>query len=292
MLPLVMLAATIISALILVAIAASTLMMVNAKLRSTSENFGLQAAVQLNQGDRIGEMNLMVERARESVFTARKSYDELSKAAPHMEPLARLLLEDARTGAKQVDEERELLSAMIGKELEVSLADQVKSVKAKGPINLMFFKLDQTEDLIVEVGSIRDMPSNATAPIAIKELNEADRDEGYLFDKTRYYRPDINVKLPAPDNDLKFLFASLSPRIKDTVAEPRLITPDDFEGKTVIVEPGRLLRPRLRNLPSAVRLVTKTSVFAPLNLHEDMAVTTISSSAGSDKTDDAAPTER
>lgn len=282
-LPLLMLAATIISALTLVALAVCSLLLVESKLRSTTENYGLQAGVQLNQGDRIGEMNLMVERSREAVFTARQTYNDIAGGAPHVEPLARLLLEDARIGAVKVDEERQLLAAMLGKELEVSLTSQVKKAKDAGSINLMFFILRPTEDLTVEVGSVRDIPSNATAPVALPELKEFDQDEGYLFSKTDYYSPDINVKLPAPDNDLKFLFASLAPKIKDTIAEARLITPDDFDGKETLIAPGKLVRPKLKSLPSAVRLVTKTGVDAPMNLHENLAITSISTSAGSDK---------
>lgn len=282
-LPLIMLVATIIAALTLVAIGTSMLMLSNSKLSSTTENIGLQAGVQLNKNDRIGEMNTMVERSREAVFTARKAYEDISRQAPHVEPLARMLLDDARYGATKVEEERQLLSGVLGKELEVSIAARVKETKERGPINLMLFTLKPTEDTIIEVGSLRDMPSNATAPSALEHLKDFDRDAGYLYQKTSYYRSEINVRLPEPDNDLNFVFASLHPRIKDTIAPARLITPDDFEGKTVLVAPGRLIRPRLHNLPTAIRLVTKTSVLAPLNLHEDMAITSIVSSAGSEK---------
>lgn len=282
-LPLIMLVATIIAALTLVAIGTSMLMLSNSKLNSTTENIGLQAGVQLNKNDRIGEMNTMVERSREAVFTARKAYEDISRQAPHVEPLARMLLDDARYGATKVEEERQLLSGVLGKELEVSIAARVKETKERGPINLMLFTLKPTEDTIIEVGSLRDMPSNATAPSALEHLKDFDRDAGYLYQKTSYYRSEINVRLPEPDNDLNFVFASLHPRIKDTIAPARLITPDDFEGKTVLVAPGRLIRPRLHNLPTAIRLVTKTSVLAPLNLHEDMAITSIVSSAGSEK---------
>lgn len=284
-LPLIMLVATIIAALTLVAIGTSMLMLSNSKLNSTTENIGLQAGVQLNKNDRIGEMNTMIERSRESVFTARKAYEDVSRQAPHVEPLARMLLDDARYGATKVEEERQLLSGMLGKELEVSITARVKETKDRGPINLMLFTLTPTEDTIIEVGSLRDMPSNATAPVALENLKDFDQDAGYLYQKTNYYRPEINVRLPAPDNDLNFVFAPLHPRIKDTIAPARLITPDDFEGKTVLVAPGRLIRPRLHNLPTAIRLVTKTSVRAPLNLHEDMAITSIVSSAGSETED-------
>jgi len=278
-----MLAATIISALTLVALAACALLLVEQKLRSTSENFALQSGVQLNQGDRIGEMNLMVERSRELVFTGRQTYNEISKSAPHVEPLARLLLDDARSGAVKVDDERQFLSGTLGKELEIALSTQLKKAKDRGPINLMFFRLNQTDDLVVEVGSVRDIPSNATAPVGLPQLKEHDLDESYLFDKTNYYRPDTNVRLPAPDDDLKFLFASLAPRVKDTIADARLITPDDFDGQVILIAPGKTVRPKLKNLPSALRLVTKTGVDAPMQLHEDMQITTISTSAGSDK---------
>ncbi len=282
-LPLLMLAAVVIAVLSLVAIAVCALYMVESKLRSTAENYVLQAGIQFNKDDRIGETNLMVERSREAVYTARKTLNSIESGAPHVAPLARLLLDDARVGSKLIDEERRQLSGILGKELEVSLTNQIKKDAQAGPVNLMFFQLQPKEDILVEVGYVRDIPSNAMAPIALNGLRIHDRESGYLYQNTDYYQPDLNTRLPAPDDDLTFRFASLAPRIKNTVADARLITPDDFTGQVILIAPGKLVRPVLKNLPSAVRLVSRTGVDAPLKMHEDLAITTISSSAGSDK---------
>ncbi len=282
-LPLLMLAAVLIAILSLVAIGVCSLFMIESKLRATADNYGLQAGIQFNRDDRIGETNLMVERSREAVYTARKTLKDIQSGAPHVAPLASLLMDDARVGAKLVDDERQRLSGVLGKELELLLTTQVKQERQAGPVNLMFFRLQPKEDITVEVGSVKDMPSNAMAPKALQELKDHDEDRGYFFENTDYYQPNIYVKLPAPDDDLTFRFASLAPRIKDTIADARLITADDFEGDMVLIAPGKLVRPVLKNLPSAVRLVTQTGVEAPLNLHEDLSTQTISTSAGSDK---------
>lgn len=282
-LPLIMLAAVIIAVLSLVAIAVCALYMVESKLRSTAENYVLQSGIQLNKDDRIGETNLMVERSREAVFTARKTLNDIESGAPHVAPLARLLLEDARAGSKQIDDERRLLSGILGKELEANLTAQIKREAQAGPVNLMFFQLQPKEDITVEVGAVKDTPSNATAPIALPALKNHDRESGYFYQGTDYYQPDLNTRLPEPDEDLTFRFASLAPQIKDTVANARLLTPDDFDPQTVIIAPGKLVRPTLKNLPSAVRLISRTGVDAPLKMHQDLEITTLSSSAGSDK---------
>ncbi|MDZ4838072.1 MAG: hypothetical protein SGJ27_30180 [Candidatus Melainabacteria bacterium] len=282
-LPLLMLVAVIIAVLVLAAIAVCALHLVESKLRSTAENYVLQAGIQLNKDDRIGEINLMVERSREAVYTARKTLVDIESGAPHVGSLARLLLEDARVGAKQVDEERRRLSGVLGKEVEIALTSQVKKDCQAGTLNLMFFQLNQREDISVEVGSVRDMPSNAMAPVGLPQLKRHDHQEGYFFQSTDYYQPDINTKLPVPDDDLTFRFASLAPRIKNTVADARLLTTDDFDGQVILIAPGKLVRPTLRNLPSAVKLVTRTGVNAPMQLHQDLEITTISTSAGSDK---------
>lgn len=280
-LPLMMLAAVLIAVLSLVLIGVCVLYLVESKLRSTAESYVLQAGVQLNKGDRIGETNLMVERSREVVYTARQTFNEIESGAPHVAPLALLLLEDARVGAKLVDEERRLLSGILGKELEVFLTNAVKADAQAEPVNMMFFQIKPKEDIVVEVGCVKDIPSNAMAPLALSALEKHDRDSGYFFEHTDYYRPDLNSRLPAPDEDLTFRFASLAPKIKDTIADARLITPDDFDGQVVMIAPGKLVRPTLKNLPSALRFVSRTGVYAPLNLHEDLAITTISTSAGS-----------
>ncbi|MBX9667552.1 MAG: hypothetical protein K2X93_08040, partial [Candidatus Obscuribacterales bacterium] len=171
-LPLIMLAAVVLIVVTMIGVSVCALLLIESKLRSTGENLCLQSGVQLNRNDRITEMNIMVERAREAVFTGRQTYDKIEETAPHVAPLAQLLLDDARDGARLVEEERALLSGSLGKEIEVSMSSEMDKLRKAGPAKLMLFQLDQSDQLTVDVGYVKDVPSNATAAIAVPELKE------------------------------------------------------------------------------------------------------------------------
>ncbi|MBX9668528.1 MAG: hypothetical protein K2X93_12965, partial [Candidatus Obscuribacterales bacterium] len=106
---------------------------------------------------------------------------------------------------------------------------------------------------------------------------------GFLYGKTDYFKPGVNATLPAPDNDLAFKFASLAPKIKDTISEPRLINSEDFTRVNTLIAPGQLKRPTLEELPTAVRVTTRTGISAPLDLKQDMSTAVVSTSTGATK---------
>lgn len=282
-LPLIMLAGVVLILVTIVAVSVCALLLIESKLRSTGENLCLQSGVQLNRNDRITEMNLMVERSREAVYTGRQTYDKIEETAPHVAPLAQLLLDDARDGARLVEEERSMLSGSLGKEIEVSMSSEMDKLRKAAPAKLMLFELNQSDQVTVDVGYVKDVPSNASVAIAVPELKEHDQQSGFLYGKTDYFRHGVNATLPAPDNDLTFKFASLAPKIKDTIAEPRLINSEDFTKVNTLIAPGQLKRPTLGELTTAIRVTTQTGISAPLALEQDMSTSVVSTSTGATK---------
>lgn len=282
-LPLIMLAGVILIVVTVVAVSVCALLLIESKLRSTGESLCLQSGVQLNQNDRITEMNLMVERSREAVFTGRTTLEKIEHDAPHVAPLALLLLDDARDGAKLVEEERAFLSGTLGKEIEVAMSSEMDKLRKAGPTKLMLFQLNQSDQVTVDVGYVKDVPCNATTAVAVPELKEHDQQSGFLYGKTDYFKPGISAALPGPDSDLIFKFASLAPKIKDTIAEARLINSEDFTKVNTLIAPGQLKRPTLQEMPTAVRVTTRTGIQAPLDLEQDMSTSVTSTSMGATK---------
>lgn len=278
-LPLLMTICVIIFIVVMIAIAMNTLHLVDGKLRSSAEKVALELAINLNDGDRIGEMNSMTEYSRELVFTSRDAHNRISYGYAHIEPLARVLLDEAREGARQVETERNNLASVICKD---SLAlKKMKENNIMEPVNVLFFKVNPEGISTLEVGSCKFVPSNAVLPVGIPELRSHDRERRFTFESSDYYRADIDVFLPDPDGDLKFRFSSLAPMVKKTVSQPRLVSPGDFEPLATLSDEFIRRRSVLRYMPSAVRMVTKTNVKAPMDLGENMAETITVTTSGS-----------
>lgn len=280
-LPLLMAVAIIIAIVLLIALGVCGLMVAQGKLHATGEAVGMDTALALNKDDRIGEMNFMVEHSRELVYTSRQSYDAINESYKHVEPLARQLTDESRQGAVMVENERQFLGKQILKEVYSIIDANAEATKKHAEFNLMFFRLNQAGINTLELGTVKDVPCNATCPVAIDELKDFDQQKGLLYGKTNYYKDNIDAPLPAPDHDLRFRFASCAPRVKDTVSSARLINSDDFKLLEVIKEPDRRNRPVLKTLPTAIRMVTKTNIDAPLSMNEDLYLTVTGSAAGS-----------
>lgn len=278
-LPLLMTICVIIFIVVMIAIAMNTLHLVDGKLRSSAEKVALELAINLNDGDRIGEMNSMTEYSRELVYTSRDAHNRITYGYAHIEPLARMLLDEAREGARQVETERANLASVICKD---SLAlKKMKETTIMEPVNVLFFKVNPEGISTLEVGACKYVPSNAVLPIGIPELRSYDREKRFTFESSDYYRADIDVFLPDPDGDLKFRFSSLAPMVKKTISQPRLVSPGDFEPLATLSDEFIRKRSVLKYMPSAVRMVTKTNVKAPMELGENMAETITVTTSGS-----------
>lgn len=278
-LPLLMAICVIIFVVVMIAIAMNTLHLVDGKLRSSAEKVALELAVNLNDGDRIGEMNSMTEYSRELVYSSREAHNRITFGYAHIEPLARVLLDEAREGARQVEAERNNLSTVICK--DALALKKMKENNIMEPVNILFFNVKPEGISTLEVGSCRFVPSNAVLPIGLPELRAIDRDKKYTFEGSDYYKADMEIYLPDPDGDLKFRFSSLAPMVKKTVSQPRLISPNDFEPLATLSDEFIRKRSVLKYMPTAVRMVTKTNVKAPMELGETMAETITVTTSGS-----------
>lgn len=278
-LPLLLAICVIIFIVVMIAISMNTLHLVDGKLRSSAEKVALELAINLNDGDRIGEMNSMTEYARELVYTSRDAHNRIAYGYAHIEPLARMLLDEAREGACQVEGERNNLSSVICN--DALALKRMKENNIMEPVNILFFNVKPEGISTLEVGACKFVPSNAVLPIGIPDLRAFDRERKFTFESSDYYKPDIDVYLPDPDGDLKFRFSSLAPMVKKTVSQPRLVSPNDFEPLATLTDEFTRKRSVLKYMPSAVRMVTKTNVRAPMDLGENMSETITVTTSGS-----------
>ncbi len=267
---------------VLIALAFNSLYHVEANVRTVAEKLGLEMAIKLNHGDRVGEMNSMTAASRELVYSARQTYYTISSGQDHLEPLARLLLMEARQGAQMVEGEQAYLGESMCKELVKFRNIRTSAMKNQKLRQLPCFDLTQKGVNKLEIGYIKDVPSNAQCPRALDDLKAFDEERGYLFPKTDYYKANITAPLPNEDADLTFRFASLPPMVEDTAAPARLVQPGDFVPLLTINDEASHRRTKLPSLPSAIKLVTETEIKGQ-KFSEPIASTIAATSAGSQK---------
>ena len=275
------------AAVILILLFVPSLLLVHNNMNSVADKVGLEAAIMLNKGNRIGEMNDMTAHSRELVFTWRQTYDTVSHGYNHLQPLASLLMEESRKGARLVEDERKFLSAQLADELRGALGQESKKAEQAGATNLVFFELKKNGIDRIELGYVSDIPSNAVSSSGVPELKQFDKNQSLLLAGTDYFRGNISAPLPSPDQDLKFEFSSLPPMIKQTVSQARLISSNDFVKQFEIGIKESSHGSKKHDvqtfcLPSAVRVVSSVSA-GPKKLNQNISLSSIATTAGSQR---------
>ena len=80
------------------------------RLQASANEMALAAARKLNDKDRIGQMNNMIARNRQLVFSGRQQFDECKEKYPGLASLAEELLDESRDSAKTLEAQRKQLS--------------------------------------------------------------------------------------------------------------------------------------------------------------------------------------
>ncbi|MBI4533032.1 MAG: hypothetical protein HY711_03715 [Candidatus Melainabacteria bacterium] len=224
------------------------------KAHSQSDQLALQVAHALNDQDEMGEMNNLVARCRELVFNSRKTHDAAHMYYQHLEPLANQLLEESRASACYVELERQRLVRHSLTNLygivELSDSDRV----LQSGLKLPWLATKPARPVGLAVGYIDGVESNVEVSEGNPELNSTDLARHYIDRASKLYMGNINVKLPAPDNDLHFKLSSLPAPVKETVSPPRLTSPNVFVETARLMKDGLTLGASCDQLPSAVKV--------------------------------------
>lgn len=200
------------------------------KGRQSADELALTLAQVLNRDDRQGQMNNLVERSRELVFSSRKAYDDcVSEEFHNMEPLMRDLLEESRAGAQTVEKTRESLSELTVAELRSTQKDFNDRLLQAHSVNLSWMNTSRPVVKQLEVGSIDKVNSNVLAPPGFAELKAMDEKSGICDSQTGIYLGNINAKLPGADGDLDFKLSSLAAPVGTTVSSARLTDANVFK---------------------------------------------------------------
>lgn len=245
---------------LIVGLIVSVLFYSQKRVQNQSDRLALVMAEKLNEYDRIGEINNMVERARELVFTSRQTHSDVNERFEHIEPLAKQLLEEARQGAIRIEQERKAISDAGFAELKDEVKQANKSLAQQAQVNVPWLRTYPATVFNLEAGYIQDVDSNALQPEGLPALLGHDTERRYINGLSKLYRANINAKLPSPDNDLNFKFASLPAPVKGTVAPARLVLHPAFHYTMRVVDKENLVGGSTDQIPSAVKLDLVSSV--------------------------------
>lgn len=276
------------------------------KGRQSADEMALTLAQVLNRDDRQGQMNNLVERSRELVYSSRTAYDEcVSNEFHNMEPLMRDLLQESRTGAQAVEKTREQLSEVVVADLQRAKKDFDEKLKQANSFNLSWIKTSVPVVKQLEVGSIEKVNSNVVASPGFPELKAIDAKNGICDPKTGIYSGNVNAKLPGADGDLDFKLSSLAAPVGTSISAARLTDGSVFKQSKILpltesggggspsdsgspgantqqsVEEKRKAQ-RVDQIPSAVRVKLSVSVAAGNNspLKDNIGVTTSATAGG------------
>ncbi len=291
--------------LVLVAgVALSLVLFTQQKGRQRADELALTLAQVLNRDDRQGQMNNLVERSRELVFSSRKAYDDcVSEEFYNMEPLMRDLLDESRTGAQYVEKTRQFLSDQTVVDLTNVQQDFNDRLKQSSTLNLSWMKTAAPTLLQLELGSIDKVNCNVAAPVGFAELKSMDEKNGICDPKSGIYTGNINAKLPGADADLDFKLSSLAAPVGTTISAARLTDGKVFKQAKVLPVEGagsgansgagnadeeKKKAKKIDQIPSAVRVKLAVGVSAGgrNQLQDQLAVTSSATTGGAEPAPD------
>lgn len=280
MLAMVSLVALVIAAVLGIGIVVSMMMMSQKRTQGQLETLSLSMSTAINKDDWVGQMNNMTEFSRELVFTSRAALNETLAHHSRLKPLAMQLMEEAKQSAAMVESERKELTILILKDLQ-KMTDSADETESKKPgMQLPGVKAEPIQITKVDAGYIDGVMSNLTSSDGLPDLREFDLQEKYITPKSFVYLPNINAKLPAPDDDINFQICSLAASTKRTIAPARLTSNTVFRKlMTVGPESGNDFS-KCKQLPSAIQIVSTTKLKTGEQLQGPMGVSISAASPG------------
>jgi hypothetical protein len=218
------------------------------RLEDKSESTALQAAQYINERDYSGKLNNLQRASRELVFSARSMLDQTGdEDFAEFNGLAAQIMAESRQGSVLLDAERNKYNALTLTRLK-SLVDQNTQIQS---IELgSFSRENRAED------------SNVQLNTGEAQLADYDQARGYL-NKGKLltlYRAGVDLRLPEPDSDLRFVLAALQAPIKNTVAPLRLVDGAQKFSKQIAIVPNMAKLPPGYTGVEAVRLTMKSTV--------------------------------
>ncbi|MBX9691541.1 MAG: hypothetical protein K2Z81_04095 [Cyanobacteria bacterium] len=236
------------------------LFFVNNRLQSSTDEIAIAGAKKLNEKDRIGQLNNMVVRCRQLVYSSREELDRTRDELPFMAPFAEPLLDEARDSANDLEQERQRVAKLAKDEGEVEVLKRFMDVKSTYAMALPWLTISEPNLEDVVFGQVNEVESNVEELTQIPELAKNDESQGYVTTlpapALKLYKASLpnGIPLQGPDGDLKFKLSSLPAPVDNIIAPARVILP------------GKLKSIPTTDAPSVVRVSLQLEVQNTLGL--------------------------
>ncbi|MBX9669658.1 MAG: hypothetical protein K2X93_18690 [Candidatus Obscuribacterales bacterium] len=252
---LVALVLVLISAIFIVGLIFVTLFSQHSRSQYLVDGLALSMAKSINSGDRVAQMNQLVARNRELVYMYRENYKECERQGlSHLAPLCDQLMDEAYSANSLVEHERKNQIGIISNEVRQMAHEYEKHRSSENNSWLPYMGTFEPKVMRIDVGCIRDVESNVQSLTTFPELAEFERGQGFVQARSNLFKSNINVRLPAPDERLRFTFAALPAYIDATCSPPRVANPEVFKPFTSIMLGGKNINNIQEFIPPAVHI--------------------------------------
>lgn len=261
MLILVALVVVLISFFFIVGILFMTLLSQHSRSQYNVDALALNLAKILNEHDRVGQMNQMVARNRELVYTTRQDMIMCEQQGlGHLEPLQQQLLDEAYYAHDEIESERLHQIDLVSKELMKATRDYNNHRNGNSISIFPWLRTFEPEIARVDVGCIKNVQSNVRDNAVIEELLEFDSQKNYVEPGSSLFRANVNAKLPEPDEKLDYKFSALPALVENTTAPPRVANLEMFEQYPIVIREKNQPSRANDRMPHAVKLFTSMDV--------------------------------
>lgn len=255
MLSLVVLTMGAIIALALLGLLFNTFLFQCSRAQYKVDALAINLASKINSGDRLGQMNDLVEASRELIYVADENLAQCqTQELDVLTPLCSQLLEEARRGQSLVEDERKHQIQVIVTELT---EEAERYNRAAGSIDgLAMLGLKAREPLIkrIEVGYPQKLESNVRDLRMLPDLSKADAEKGNTALQSKLFRANNNARLPGLQHDLSFRFSPLAACTSGVYAPARNANLQAFVRTGTVMANGTGQPCSLEYAPSAVSI--------------------------------------
>lgn len=212
------------------------LLFINSRLHTAADEIALAGAKKLNDRDRIGQMNNMIQRCRHLVYLSRKDFEKTKTDVKDLEGYSEMLLNESKDSATDLEKERKNAMASAKTDANKAMTDRFNQIKTTFPMQLPWLIVGTPKLKLDGFGKVKNMESNVEEIDKIPELAKKDRDANYVKAPKgglALYEAESDKGKLQEDSNLEFKISSLPAPVKRTIAPARTFLQKQFEtGKT------------------------------------------------------------
>jgi len=248
----------------------SMVLFVQNQVQRLADQVALTGACQLNDGNRLGQMNNLIARCRQLVYASRQNTYLAGNSSIDLQQLAQQFLDEDRQNAVALDQERGRLQALAIREATQTMNYTFSQQSGLYTMVLPWLVVRPPRLTNMNFGYVTAIDSNVAALNGIQDLADYDRSKKFIQKSSQLYTSNTDAKLPEDDGELHFYLSSLAAPVNNNIAPARLALTNVF-------------RPTIGNyLPSAASVTVQIGL-ATDAIHggaTDFSVTSVAASNG------------